>query len=276
MSKIHTLSDPNYVNQQYRNSSKLEARIQLHQNFSTNIYGWHRWLFEQIHFPAEGRVLELGCGTGLFWQENSDRIPGKVEITLSDFSEGMLKQAPKNLREMADLFQFKVVDAQSIPYDDNYFDVVIANHMLYHVPDRERAISEICRVLKPSGYLFASTIGNQHLKEIGDLVHRFEPLLNFWNGSANNSFCLENGAAQLEDYFTNVKLSRYEDSLVVTNAPMLTSYILSGRIELNPEQKLALNRFVEEEMQKSGGNIFITKDSGIFAASGKKSINGSK
>ncbi len=55
--------------------------------------------------------------------------------------------------------QFKEIDAQSIPFEDETFDAVIANHMLYHVPDRPKAIAEIKRVLKPGGRLIATTIG---------------------------------------------------------------------------------------------------------------------
>ena len=47
------------LTQQYRNASNLDARMQLHQRFSTNKYGWHRWVFDQLRLPAKARVLEL-------------------------------------------------------------------------------------------------------------------------------------------------------------------------------------------------------------------------
>ena len=85
---------------------------------------------------------------------------------LSDFSEGMLEQARQNLKSSLSLFQFNVIDAQSIPFDNASFDIVIANHMLYHVPNRSKAFSEIKRVLKPSGRFYSSTGGCTHLKEL--------------------------------------------------------------------------------------------------------------
>src|SRR5437868_570166 len=58
------------------------------------------------------------------------------QITLSDFSPGMLQEARQNLAGSPQSFSFQVIDAQSIPLDAGSCDCVIANHMLYHVPDR--------------------------------------------------------------------------------------------------------------------------------------------
>ena len=71
----------------------------------------------------------------------ASRIPAGWSITLSDFSPGMLDAAWRNLVVTGRAFQFKEIDAQSIPFEDETFDAVIANHMLYHVPDRPKAIA---------------------------------------------------------------------------------------------------------------------------------------
>ena len=80
MSRVQAIADPNYVNNQYRTASNLNARIRLHQEFSTNKYGWQRWLFDQFKFMPQSRILELGCGTGNLWLENLDHIPAELEI----------------------------------------------------------------------------------------------------------------------------------------------------------------------------------------------------
>ena len=64
------------------------------------------------------------------------------------------------------------MDAQSISYEDEIFDAVIANHMLYHVPDRMKAIAEIKRVLKWGGRFIATTVGSHHLKEMNNWLQR--------------------------------------------------------------------------------------------------------
>jgi cyclopropane fatty-acyl-phospholipid synthase-like methyltransferase len=59
------ISDQAYLlTRQYHNASNLEARIALHARFSTNIYGWFRWLFDHLDLLPQSRILELGCGTG--------------------------------------------------------------------------------------------------------------------------------------------------------------------------------------------------------------------
>ena len=89
MSLAHK-ANQEYLACQYRNASNLNARIDLHQRFSTNKYGWQRWIFDQLDLPLQCRILELGCGPGNLWLENLDRIPESWDIVLSDFSAGML------------------------------------------------------------------------------------------------------------------------------------------------------------------------------------------
>src|SRR6266545_1500464 len=226
MSKI---ADQTYLlNDQYRNATNLNARIQLHERFSTNTYGWHRWVFDQIKIAPRSRILELGCGPGRLWLQNIERIPADGEITLSDFSPGMLEETRRNLAGSGRPFSFEVIDAQSIPFADASFDAVIANHMLYYVPDRAKALGEIRRVLRSGGYLYASTVGAAHLREMGELAEQFDPRLVPWVGARpTDSFRLENGAEQLAPYFAEVALHRYEDALIVTEAEPLVAFIAS-------------------------------------------------
>ena len=136
--------------------------------------------------------------------------------------------------------------------------------MLYHVPDRSKALSEIKRVLKPTGRFYSSTGGCNHLKELSNLINRFDSQLSSWGNLTSDTFSLENGSTQLGDYFTNVLLFRYSDSLIVTDANLLIDYILSGRIELSADQQLDLAKFVEQELKANDGKFYITKDSGVF------------
>src|SRR5438034_9612344 len=91
-------SDQRYLlNDQYKNAQNLNARVMLHARFSTNKYGWHRWIFDHFTLPQGARVLELGTGPGYLWSSNRDRIPQHWNITVSDFSSGMLEEARRNL-----------------------------------------------------------------------------------------------------------------------------------------------------------------------------------
>ena len=257
------ISDQAYLlTRQYQNASNLEARIALHARFSTNTYGYYSWIFDHLDLPSQSRVLELGCGTGRLWLENKDRIPEGWDVTLSDFSPGMVQEAQQNLRDSRRSLTFAVVDAQAIPYAHERFDGVIANHMLFHVPDRPKALAEIHRVLRPGGRLYAATNGRAHLRELSSFVP--EQSSDF---SHRLVFDLENGRDQLVPWFSTIVLHRYEDALVITEAEPLIAYFLSTRIAsaLDGHTQAELTRRVEEELAAHGA-IHVSKDMGLFEA----------
>jgi ubiquinone/menaquinone biosynthesis C-methylase UbiE len=258
------ISDQAYLREQYKNASNLNNRIQLHVRFSTNRYDFHKWIFDQLQLGPESRVLELGCGPGSLWRPNLDRIPGGWQITLSDFSPGMLAEARANL-EGAGPFAFELADAQALPFADAEFDAAIANHMLYHVPDRPRALAQVRRVLRPGGRFYAATNGETHLQEIHELVHEFDPEISLWNRMA---FRLEGGAAELAPYFSHVAVHRYPSALVVTEAEPLVTYVASFAADaLAGERRAAFARMVEQRIAADGA-IHITQDTGLFVAYG--------
>ena len=251
---------------QYKDSSNLDARVEIHKRFSTNPYGWFNWVFDALlKLPADAKILELGCGPAHMWRECSSRIPAGWDITLSDFSSGMVDAAWRNLVVTGRNFKFKEIDAQSIPFEGETFDAVIANHMLYHVPDRPKALKEIRRVLKSDGHLFATTIGQNHLKEIANWIQQVNPGTDFI--SFGSPFTLENGLEQLKQFFAQVTLSRYPDSLQVTEVKPIIAFILSTShaTEIVEEEFAKLETELEQELKKKS-KIFIQKDSGLFEA----------
>lgn len=263
-----TISDQHYLlTDHYKNASNLNARIQLHERFSTNTYDWYRWAFDQIKTRPRSRVLELGCGPGRLWLNNFDRIPKDWQITLSDFSPGMLQEAQRNLQIVRHAFNFQVIDAQAIPFKEKSFDIVIANHMLYHVLDRDKALAEIRRVLTPKGRFYAATNGQAHLREIDDLIKRVEPTYAAHNTN-RNTFNLESGLTQLSRWFSQVTVREMDDGLVVTEVEPLIAYILSSPVKsvLVEEKLQALREIVSQEIATHGA-VHISKVIGIFEAS---------
>ena len=127
--------------EQYRDASNLNARIALHELFSTNPHALPLWIFDQLEPPDDASILEIGCGTGNLWAENTKRIPEGWQITLTDASPGMICEAQQRLSG-SHSFRFQVANAQELPFADESFDAVIAAHMLYHVPDRDNAFSD--------------------------------------------------------------------------------------------------------------------------------------
>jgi SAM-dependent methyltransferase len=258
------LADQEYLRGvQYRRGDNLEARIALHRRFSTNRYGWFRWVFDHLRAPEAARVLDVGCGTARLWRENAARIPTGWRVTLADLSPGMVAEAQVALRDLAQICEVAVLDAQAIPYANSSFDAVLANHMLYHVPDVSLALSEIRRVLADGGRLYAATNGRAHLSELDDLLPR--------QGSdfgGANGFTLENGAAQIKAYFPWVSLHRYDDGLEVTEAEPLIAYLLSERRAIDIEEMVwaDLTERLKREIERRGA-IHITKNTSLFEAS---------
>jgi ubiquinone/menaquinone biosynthesis C-methylase UbiE len=253
-------------NDQYKDSSNLDARAAIHSRFGTNPQSWTNWVFDHLlKLPSDAKILELGCGPGYLWKENVQRIPAAWRITLSDLSSGMLDAAWRNLVVTGRAFQFKEIDAQSIPFEDESFDAVIANHMLYHVPDRPKAIAEIRRVLKPGGLLLATTLGKTHMQEMTEWMRQtsadktLEPF--------SLPFSLENGFDQLIPFFSTVKLEKYEDHLRVTEVQPIIAYLASGfqAGEVLKEEVERLRNELNARLEREK-SIFISKDSGLFEA----------
>ena len=266
---MHPSTTPgqNYLlNDQYKDAANLNARIQLHERFSTQTYDWQRWVFDNIQAKPRSRILEIGCGPARLWLNNFDRVPKDWHITLSDFSAGMLQEAQHNLKAVRHDFSFEQFDAQSIPFKEKSFDIVIANHMLYHVPDLNKALSEIRRVLVLRGRFYAATNGLTHLQEIGDLIRRVEP--SYQRGLVpRDAFNLEHGGEALARWFARVTVKMIDDELVITETEPLIAFILSLPVQsfMTDEKLQRLRESIDADI-KTHGAVRITKSTGMFEA----------
>lgn len=254
------MTEAESLSKMYVKNDTLSTRIGLHDKYSVNQYGWGNWVFDQYEFHDNIRVLELACGTATIWVGRDERLPKKSQIILSDFSPLMVEKA-KDLLSDYPTFSFEQIDIQDIPYDNNSFDVVIANHMLYHVPDKAKALSEVCRVLKSDGCFYSTTLGKNSLKELQNIYHRLDGKASF-SYAENISFTLENGTELLSEYFSDIEKRQYIDSLQVTDAGDLIDYIKSYNDvpnSVNAElTELVKNSFSDD------GIFYIRKEQGMF------------
>ena len=122
-----------------------------------------------------GRALELGCGTGFFLLNL--KLAGVIdEGAVTDLSPGMVEVAQRNAANLGFSIDGKVADAESIPYPDDSFDLVVGHAVLHHIPDVELALTEVLRVLKPGGrFVFAG-----EPTRYGDFVARRLSRLTWW------------------------------------------------------------------------------------------------
>lgn len=249
--------------QQYKDPSNLAKRRALHEKFGTNKYDWYDWIFDHFDFLAKCRILELGSGIGTLWFNNKERIQKDWDITLSDSFQEMLDNVKEILKNINHSFNFQLIDAENIPYPDDSFDVVIANGLLYLVPDLEKTIKEIARVIKPGGTLIASTSGSRYMKELEDLITEAD--LPVRKSYTKYRFSLDNGRDLLSPYFSDIELFRKGDSLLVTEAEPLADYVLSTNVNLDEEQIKTVRSYFGEYFKKNS-RLEITIDTGLFIA----------
>lgn len=262
ISLIKMSNDDSNIIEHYKNAKNLNVRISLHDKYSQNKQGWFPWLFEQIDFSHINKLLEVGCGNGKLWKNNKINLRNR-EIFLSDSSQGMVDEVRKTL---GNDFNCMVFDCEKIPFKDNYFDAVIANHVLFYVYDINKALEEISRVLNPLGVFYCSTYGSNHMKEINDIVQEFDSRVILSQTKLYDVFGLENGLDILKPYFKNIKMKRYDDCLVVDKSKPIIDYIMSCHGNQNEIIGPNLNKFREfvDSIIQEKGYIRITKDAGIF------------
>jgi ubiquinone/menaquinone biosynthesis C-methylase UbiE len=150
------LDDPRVVRAEYANERRLAARKAAHR-FAKGPDA-REVAFDAIAEAAPKRYLEVGCGEG----ELAERVQRELgsEVVALDQSERMVELTA------ARGVDARVGDVQALPFEDEEFDCAVAAWMLYHVPDVERALSELARVLRPHGRLVAVTNAREHLREL--------------------------------------------------------------------------------------------------------------
>ena len=261
---IHLTGMEKSLKNQYQDASNISARINLHSLYSQNPQGWFPWIYEQLDLESGMKVLELGCGDGELWKENKEKLPEQIELYLTDISEGMLRDARREIGVRDKRFYFQTADAGKIPYEDNMFDVVTANHVLFYCEDISQACKEIRRVLKPGGIFVCGAYGSNHMKEVSQLVQKFDEHIILSAEHLYERFGKENGFDILKPYFDKIEWRQYEDYLIVPEPEPLIAYVLS--CHGNQGQYLP-NRYSEFRgyvRKKTKDGFKITKDAGVF------------
>ena len=206
---IRGSNDPVYVRRQYEDESGLRARKSIYGNVGG--LDARDVAFEAIREVLPRRVLEVGCGEGEFAQRLVSELGAQVVAV--DQSARMVELA----RERS--VDARVGDVQELPFDDGSFDAAIAAWMLYHVPQLDRALSELARVLRAGGRLVTVTNRADHLGEMFRLVG-----VDRWE----LSFGAENGAELLARHFERVELRDATGTVTFADAELIRSYLGSS------------------------------------------------
>ena len=252
------------VKRQFSNDKNLITRIDFYKKYTTNKYKFSDWLFDKYKFNENQYILELGCGNGNHWEGRIEKLPQGCRIVLSDFSDGMLKLVNEKFCLLHNVSVQKI-DIQSIPFESNLFDVVIANHMLFHVPNLNKALLEVKRVLKKGGCFYSATDGDGGMRPfLHNAIKKFDVHSKAFTEKL--PFSLQNGDKILSKFFNSVKKFTYENVLSVTKTEDLMNWLkstcsISGFSEKN---FIELYEYFENVRLTNGGAIKIPRETGIF------------
>jgi SAM-dependent methyltransferase len=196
-------------------------------------------------------VLDAGCGNGVYETELRRRRHRGPVVAL-DLSLGMRPTV--------------VGDIANLPFPDQAFDVVLAMHMLYHVPSIPKAAAELRRVLKRGGTLLAATNGQKHTQEIHELVdHAAEAVTGRPRTRRQLSFTLENGAGLLETAFADVRRIELTKTVPVTKEAVV-DYIASAEPENCGVEPGAQHEAFMNVVRMTAGVTHVTSGAGLFIA----------
>jgi SAM-dependent methyltransferase len=215
------LQNREFLREQYATQDNLQTRIETHQRYSENPADLPVWVLDQIEWRGNETVLDVGCGSGAYAAPVLARAGRYIA---GDYSPGMVGGLPPAVTRRV------VLDAQRLPLAAATADVILANHMLYHVPDIGAAVAQFARVLKPGGTLLAATNSNSNYVELYDMVDRVLAALGRPDrpvSRPHHDFRLENGAQWFEPHFESVVRHDLPGALVFTEPEPVMRYLFS-------------------------------------------------
>ncbi len=267
------MADPQFVKTHYRTPEHLAVQIQIHNRYTVPPLDLPRAVVEQIPWRGDEWVLDVGCGSGAYLRPVQKRTPYYIA---GDLSTGMLAALPTRQRLN--------LDAQALPLATHRLDCILANHMLYHVPDQPAALRAFGRALKPGGYLLAATNGRHNMAALRQLMREVAATEGGLASSRSDNvgddvmdpterFNLENGGAILAPFFQQVQRVDFPSAFVFPEARPAVAYVnsiaqgMQRQLNIPPERWDAfLERFQSrvEAIIAQAGVWHVPKVTGVF------------
>jgi len=202
------INDPAAVARQYASESKLEARRSLYEDATGP--DPREMAFAAVQEVEPRRVLEVGGGPGELAARITDELG--CDVVMLDVAPRMVELARERGVDAC------VGDVQNLPFAEESFDCVVAAWMLFHVPDIDRGLAELARVLRPRGRLVAVTNANAHLTELRALAGP-----DAWE----RVFTAENGGALIERHFRYVERRDADGWITIHDHEVVRGFITS-------------------------------------------------
>jgi len=237
---VTRLDDPELVAIEYADETRLKRRAGGYAGVGTPEDARYP-LVEAVVASAPARVLEVGCG----WGELSEWIARETgaDVVATDLSPRMVELTRQRGVEAP------VADAQDLPFADGSFDVVVAAWMLYHLPDLERGLSEIARVIRPAGTFVAATNSRAHLTELRRLVG---------SGPSTLKFAREDGEEHLQPYFASVERTDLDGVLTFADRAAVADYV-DASIAMSPYAANLPEEIPLPFEARRGSSVFVAR-----------------
>jgi len=270
-------TDEQYLTkQQYASEDQLSVRIRTHELYSQPKEDFPQWVLDHLDWKDIHTVLDIGCGAGSYIPNLQKRLFPQGMIISADISLGMLRDvAKKPFAANTNLINSR---ARQSPISDASCDVVLANHMLYHVPDIPAVIQEIQRILRPGGVLIAATNADSSMLTFLDEIQAAYHVLGIPIASLSTpfrkNFSLESGGEFITPYLQGMEIHRFESALVFPEAKPVLAYIHSMHTFYESYLPTQISwKAVLEQLKKqieitiqNDGVYRVSKTAGIFIA----------
>lgn len=270
------VTDHSYLHYQYADSEKLHIRQEAHRLYSERPGNFMEWVLDQLDPQPGERIADIGSGHGVYHPFLARR---DARIVAVDASLGMLAEADANARRDALPVAVVQASAEHLPLADGCCDRLMANHMLYHVPDKIAALREMRRVVKAGGRLVFTTNSADNGARMTQLHAEAAAELGLQadNRSPIAEFTLESGEPLVRSVFPNTRLVLWADAFLFPTADTFLAYYASMRIDAlmdgpgDGSHRSALLEIVARKAQAiidAEGVLRMSKTSGCFVVDG--------
>jgi len=269
---MFTGQDPDAIQRQYADDNYLRVMQDTHDQYSSPAIDFPNWVLDRCGLRGDEHLLDVGAGAGRYYQPLLARYPS-LHYTALDISPGMMTGLSAVQRIAA--------DAAALPFASGTFDVILANHMLYHLPNIASGLRETQRILKPDGLLVASTNSAGTMPQLVELMRRGILLLSKPGTPLTQmpppphiTFSLENGAQQMARHFYAVVRHDLPGTLVFPDTDSTLRYLETWRPMREPQlpagvkwdDLLLVVRDQVNRIIKLFGQLAVEKVSGVLIA----------
>ncbi|GIO31292.1 MULTISPECIES: class I SAM-dependent methyltransferase [Paenibacillus] len=271
--------DKDAIRSIYGTEQNLKAKYEVLESYGLQKETFEEWLIGKLKLTGSELVLDVGAGNGRFSLPVGRMLKGSGGfLAACDLAEGVMIPSRVQAEKESLPVLLMQADAENLPFLSKQFDLVMANHMLYHLPNLNRGLAEMRRILKQTGRLVATTNSEKGMPELFKLHLNTMDRLGIPFGVKEEliTFSLENGEQTLSKHFKQVECWTYEAGFMVKEPEPVFRYYAATQLYQGPMNDENLSKEVreaiapcflqltEELIREKGGELVISKPVGAF------------